>query len=68
MVYRLLEAFGVRVVEVDDLPDTACMVRSQRIVLIRAGLDPETRDVAVSHLLPLAAEATARGRPLRPPR
>lgn len=40
----LLAALGVVVVEVPDLPDESCWVNSQRVALIRSGLDDETRE------------------------
>lgn len=62
-MFSLIEALGVRVVEVDDLRDPACLVRSQGLALIRADLDPGDREAVLSRLIPMVAVL-----PVRPPR
>jgi hypothetical protein len=58
----LLAALGVVVVEVPDLPDEGCWVDSQRVALIRSGLDDETREWILDWMVQRACrEAVAAG-------
>lgn len=59
-MFRLLEAFGVQVVEVDRLQTAVCWVEDERTALIRRGLDDQTRAWVVDWLLPRAAGLHAR--------
>lgn len=58
----LITAFGFRIVEVPDLTDHVCVVPSQGLVLIRAGLSAvDIEDVTLR--LPTILAAT--GKPAR---
>lgn len=46
-----VEALGLTIVEVPNLKDCVSLVRDQRVVLVRAGLDAETLDWAWDWLL-----------------
>lgn len=64
-VLSVLAALQVKVAEVDGLPDPGCWVRSQRVLLIRAGLDDEQREEVLDEAMLAACEPapTARRRP-----
>ena len=55
----LLTALGVTVVEVEGLPSQGCWVKSQRVVLVRAGLDDEARDDVLDFAMQVACRASA---------
>ena len=59
-MYRLVEAFGIKVVEVSDLPDEVALVRDQRVALIRSGLDADARSWVLDWLLPRVIELQPR--------
>lgn len=50
-MFRVVEALGVRVVEVEGLRDVACMVDGEEVALVRANLTPDLRERAVDWLL-----------------
>src|SRR5699024_10383122 len=50
-MFRVVEALGVRVVEVEGLHDVACMVDGEEVALVRADLTPDLRDRVVDWLL-----------------
>ena len=50
-MFSLIEAFGVRVVEVDGLHDVACLIDGEEVALVRANLTPDLRERAVDWLL-----------------
>ena len=62
----VLAALGVKVVEVDELPDAVCWVRSQRVGLLRTGLSDAGREAAVDWLTQVACRGVPRPRPPRP--
>ncbi|HEY9248905.1 MAG TPA: hypothetical protein VIO38_07225 [Rariglobus sp.] len=59
--FQIIEALGLTVVPVEGLRDCVCYVPSQGVVLIRPNLDAETCDLALDHLIQIAA-LTPRGR------
>lgn len=62
--FDVIRAFGYTVVEVPDLSDYVCLVRTQDVVLVRAGLEPAGRAWAVDWLLArIAATPTSGGTP-----
>jgi len=52
--WDLLARFGVKVLEVDDLPDPVCFVPTQGVGLVRAGLSPDRRMAIGAKLLAIA--------------
>lgn len=57
--YELLAVLGIRVVEVPDLRDIVCFVPTQRVALLRAGIDDAEREAVGDWLLTEAMAATA---------
>ena len=55
--WGMLAMLGWTVVEVPDLHDRSCAVTSQRVVLLRAGVDDEGRQEAGVAMLDLALQA-----------
>ena len=55
-MFRVVEALGVRVVEVPELRDEVALVRDQGVALIRAGLDADALAWAADWLLPRVIE------------
>lgn len=56
---KLIAAFGYRIVKVDDLPDAACVVPTQGVVLVRSGLTAWEKHEAARLLIPMLAGAPA---------
>ena len=54
-MYSVVEAFGVKVIEVPDMHDEACLVTTQAILLVRAGLSPAAREDLIAQALPQCA-------------
>lgn len=52
----LMEAFGYRLVEVEGLVDQVCIVPTQHVVLIRAGMSSQRRSKAYLWALPHLAD------------
>lgn len=52
---RVVEALGVKVIEVPGLRSKVALVRDQGVALIRADLDPESYEWALDWLLQQAA-------------
>lgn len=50
-MFRVVEAFGVRVLEVEGLRDVACLIDGEEVALVRANLTPDLRERAVDWLL-----------------
>jgi hypothetical protein len=50
--FRLLRALGIIVKDVEDLPVEASYIPDLRLVVVRAGLDRETREWCADWLLP----------------
>lgn len=53
--YHLIRAMGVTVVPVEALPDAACYVESQRVVLVRPDLDRAQQEELYDWLIHQAA-------------
>lgn len=52
---RIIEALGVKIIEVPDLPSKVALVRNQGVALIRADLDPASLEWVADWLLQQAA-------------
>lgn len=50
-MYKLIEALGVHVVEVDRLRDEACLVEDQSVALVRKDLLPDHRADVIDWLI-----------------
>jgi len=57
LVFQLIEAMGVRVVEVDELEPPIMFVREHRVAFVSRQLDHEDRAWAADWLLHAAASA-----------
>lgn len=49
--FELVEALGVRVIEVEALPEPILYIREYRIALVEADLDDDGREAAADVLL-----------------
>jgi len=58
--FDLVRRFGIRVVEVPDLPRVVIYLHRYDLALVNADLDPQTRAVAADWLLSEAAALTPR--------
>jgi hypothetical protein len=52
MEFRLLRALGVLVEDIEGLPVDASYIAELHLVVVRAGLDHETREYCADWLLP----------------
>lgn len=50
-MFKLVEALGVRVVEVDGLRDEVCLVEDQQVALVRPDLAPDRQSAVVDWLI-----------------
>ena len=58
--FELLKRFGIRVVEVPDLPRVVIYLHRYDLALVKADLEPQTRVVAADWLLSEAAALAPR--------
>lgn len=48
---ELLQRHGLKLIEIEDLPDPVCFVTTQRVVLMRAGMSEDARKDAIEWVL-----------------
>jgi len=56
--FELVEAMGVRVIEVEALPEPILYIREYRIALVDADLNDDAREIAADLLLASVADTT----------
>jgi len=56
--FALVEALGVRVIEVEALPEPILYIRAYQIALVDSSLDDDAREVAADLLLASVADTT----------
>jgi len=54
--FELVEAMGVRVIEVEALPEPILYIREYRIALVDADLNDDAREIAADLLLASVAD------------
>jgi len=54
--FELVEALGVRVIEVEALPEPILYIRAYQIALVEADLDDDAREIAADLLLASIAD------------